>query len=115
MPILWNSKHQTIIKLSTFGSKIVAPRTTVEIVNGMHYKLRMMDVAINGPAYIFGYNMSVVNGASIPQWKISKKHPGICYHDVLEASVAGIWRLGFVKGKYKITDCLTKIISGNAK
>ena len=66
-PILWNSKHQTIIELSTFGSKIVALRTTVEIVNGMHYKLRMMDVAINGPAYIFGYNMSVVNGASIPQ------------------------------------------------
>ena len=110
-----DSKHQAIIELSAFGSKIFAPRTAVEIVNGMQYKLRMMDVASNGPAYMIGYNMGVVNGASIPQWKISKKHPGICYHDVLEASAAGIWRLGFVKGKYKITDFLTKIISGNVK
>ena len=38
-----------------------------------------------------------MNGANIPEAKLSKKHLGICYHAVQEASVARIWKVGFVK------------------
>jgi len=75
----------------------------------------MLGVPILGPAYIFGDNKSVVNGASIPECKISKKHLGICYHAVREASAQGVWRVGFIKGKYNIADSLTKILSGTVK
>ena len=65
-PIIWHYKHQFTIKSSTFGSKVVALRTYLEIVKGLCYKLRMMSVPINGTAYMFGYNTIVFNNASIP-------------------------------------------------
>ena len=65
-PILWHSKRQATIKSSTFGSKVIALRTVLYIFKGLQYKLRMMGVNINGTSYMFGYNMSLVNSASIP-------------------------------------------------
>ena len=59
--------------------------------------------------------MIVVNGASVPQCKISNKHLVICYHAIQEALAAGIWRVGFLKGKYNIFYCLTKIVSSAEK
>ena len=50
--------------------------------------------------------------AKVPEAKLSKKHLGICYHAVREASAAKIWQVGFIKGKHNIADCLTKILSG---
>ena len=44
-----------------------------------------MCVPINGPSYMLGDNISVVNGASTPQCKISKKYLFIFYHDFQEA------------------------------
>ena len=83
----------------------------LDIVKGLWYKLRMMGFSINGPVYMFGDNMSVVDGASISNWKISKKHLGFFYHAVREASKDGIWRVWFLKGKYNITNFITKIMS----
>jgi hypothetical protein len=74
----------------------------------------MMGVPIDGPAAVWCDNKTVVNGASIPEAKLSKKHLGICYHAVREAAAAKIWQVGFVKGEYNIADCLTKILSGTA-
>jgi hypothetical protein len=72
----------------------------------------MMGVPIDGPAICWCDNQSVANGASIPEQKLSKKHLGICYHAVREASAAKIWLVGFIEGKNNIADCLTKILSG---
>ena len=58
----------------------------------------MMGVPILGPAHGWGYNKGVVNSASIPETSITKKHLGICYHAVHEASAQGIWKVGFCKG-----------------
>ena len=44
--------------------------------------------------------------------RLNKKHLGICYHAVREASAAKIWQVGFIKGEHNIADCLTKILSG---
>lgn len=87
----------------------------MELVKALRYKLRMLGVPLVGPALIFGDNQSVVNGASIPECKIQKKHLGICYHAVREASAAGVWKVGFIRGKYNIADSLTKILSGTIK
>ena len=114
-PVTWYSKRQATIESSTFGSEVVALRTCLELVKALRYKLRMLGVPLSGPTLIFGDNQSVVNGASIPECKINKKHLGICYHAVREASAAGIWRVGFIKGKYNIADSLTKILSATIK
>ena len=113
-PIFWYSKRQATIESSTFGSEIVAMRTCLEFIKDLRYKLRMMGVPIDGPAAVWCDNKTVVNGASIPEAKLSKKHLGICYHAVREAAAAKIWQVGFVKGEYNIADCLTKILSGTA-
>ena len=113
-PIFWYSKRQATIESSTFGSEIVAMRTCLEFIKDLRYKLRMLGVPIDGPAVVWCDNQTVVNGASVPEAKLSKKHLGICYHAVREASAAKIWQVGFVPGKYNIADCLTKILSGTA-
>ena len=46
--------------------------------------------ACQSTGYFFWDNMIVVNRASIPESKLSKKHFGIFYHDVNEAYTAGI-------------------------
>ena len=61
-----------------------------------------MGVTLSGPAYVLGYNTGVVNGALITEWGITKKHIGIFYHAVYEASAQGILRVVFIKVKHNI-------------
>ena len=114
-PIIWYSKKQATIESSTFGSEMVCHRTGLGIVKDLRYKLRMMGVPIDGPTTVFGDNKTAVNGISIPEAKLAKKHLGICYHATREASAAGIWEVGFTQGKHNIANCLTKILSGTMK
>ena len=48
-PILSYSKQQTTVDASTFGSEIVALTISVEIIEGLRYKLRMLGVPIDSP------------------------------------------------------------------
>ena len=74
----------------------------------------IMGVPVDWLNIAFGYNVSLVNGSSIPSSKFLKKNLGICYHDVREATSAGIWKVGFLKVTYNIANFLTKILSGTA-
>ena len=56
--------------------------------------------------------MILVNGASIQESNISKKHLGIFYYAVKEASAAVICEIEFVKGTNNIANCLTMISFG---
>ena len=59
--IQWLSKKQPTIETSVLGVEIVAMKHGMETLRGLRYKLRMMGVAIKGPSYIYGDNMSVIN------------------------------------------------------
>ena len=52
-PIIWYSKRQATIESSTFGSEVVALRTSLDLIKAMRYKLRMMGVPILGPAHVW--------------------------------------------------------------
>ena len=54
------SKNPDVIKKSIFGAKFVAMKVGIESSHGLRYKLRMMGVAVSGPRYINGNNMSVI-------------------------------------------------------
>ena len=58
-PILWFSKRQITVETSTFGSEIIVLRISVELVEGLRYKLRMLGVPIDGPCDSFCDNNSV--------------------------------------------------------
>ena len=61
--------------------------------------------------FSLGTNISVVNGASIPESSLPNKHSGMCYHAIIEASAANIRKVWFVKETHNIDNCLTNIIS----
>ena len=52
-PILWFSTRQNTMETSTFGSEFVAARIAVEMVEGLRYKLRMMESKWTGPQISF--------------------------------------------------------------
>jgi hypothetical protein len=57
-PIYWSSKKQTSCETSTFGSKFVAMKQATEYIRGLRYKLRMMGITVDEPAFVFGDNQS---------------------------------------------------------
>ncbi len=48
-------------------------KTGVDVLRGLRYKLRMMDVAIDGATHVYGDNMSVIKNTSKPESTINKK------------------------------------------
>jgi hypothetical protein len=49
------------VESSVFGAEFVAMKNGIETTRGIRYKLRMMGVTIDGPAYVYGDNISVVH------------------------------------------------------
>ena len=80
--IAWMSKQQPTIESSVFGAEFVAMKHGVETLRGLRYKLRMMGVPIDGPSYVYGDNMSVINNTSRPESTLKKKNNSICFHMV---------------------------------
>ena len=111
-PILWYSKRQTTVETSTFGSEIVALRISVEMIEGLRYKLRMLGVPIDGPCDVFCDNNSVVLNTSRPESPLKKKHCSVAYHKARECIAAGIIRIAKEDGKTNIADILTKLVTG---
>jgi hypothetical protein len=111
-PILWYSKRQTTVETSTWGSEICALRTSIEMIEGMRYKLRMMGVEIDGPASIFCDNDSVVKSTSRPESGLAKKSNAVAYHKAREAQASGAVRITHEFGETNLADILTKLLPG---
>jgi hypothetical protein len=109
-PIVWHSKRQATIETSTFGSEFVAAKVATETIRGLRYKLRMFGIPIDGPAYFFGDNMSVITNISIPESVLKKKSNSIAYHCVREAVAMGEILPAYVNTKLNVSDILTKVL-----
>ena len=48
-----------------FGAEFAAIKTRVETLRDIRYKLRMMDVDIKGPTYIYEDNQCVINNDEV--------------------------------------------------
>ena len=88
MPIMWYSKRQKNVELSTYGSELVATRIATKLILELRYTLRMLGVPLDGPALMLGDNMSVVLNTTVPSSVLKKKHLGVGYHRVREAIAA---------------------------
>ena len=114
-PIAWFSKRQSTIETSVFGAEFVALKTGMEALRGIRYKLRMMGVAINGPSYVYGDNMSVINNTQRPESTLKKKSNAICYHACREAVAMREMVTGHIRSELNPADLATKVIPGGQK
>ena len=113
--IYWTSKKQTSIESSSFGSEFIAMKQCCEYIRGLRYKLRMMGILCQGPAYIQGDNQSVLANTSIPDSTLKKKSQSIAYHFVCEGAARDEWRMSYINTHENEGDLLTKLSGDKRK
>jgi hypothetical protein len=111
-PIYWSSKKQTSCETSTFGSEFVAMKQATEYIRGLRYKLRMMGITVDEPAYVFGDNQSVLANTTAPGSTLKKKSNAIAYHFVREGCARDEWRTTYINTDENVADLLTKPLAG---
>ncbi|KAL7460010.1 hypothetical protein ACHAXS_000478 [Conticribra weissflogii] len=108
--ISWYSKRQSTIKTCTFGTEFVSMKTGIDALQGINYKLHMMDMPIDGATHIYGYSMSVINNTSKLESVLKKKNKAVCYHTVCKPVAMGESLTTHIDGNGNPTDLLTKVI-----
>ncbi len=86
---MWCSKKQAMIETSVFGAEFVVMKHGLETSCSLCYKLQMMVIALAGPSFIYGDNMSVIHNTQRPESTLKKKSNAICYHAIWEAVAMG--------------------------
>jgi hypothetical protein len=74
---VWFSKRQPTVETSVFGAEFVAMKNGIETCHGLHYKLRMTGVALSGPTFVYGDNMSIVHNTQRHESILKKKSNSI--------------------------------------
>jgi hypothetical protein len=109
-PVEWFSKRQNTVETATYGSEFVVARTATEQIIDLRYTIRMLGVPLDGPAWMFGDNESVVKSATIPHSSLMKRHNALAYHRVREAIAAKILHFCHIPGNQNPADVLTKFL-----
>ena len=109
------SKKQASVESSTFGSEFTAMKQCTECLRGLRYKLRMMGIPVNGPAFVLRDNQSVLANTSIPDSTLKKKSQSIAYHFVREGVAKDEWRTVYVNTHENPADQLTKPLPAGEK
>ena len=110
--IYWSSKKLNSCETSSFGSEFVALKQATEYVRGLRYKLRMMGIPVDEPAFVFGDNQSVLCKTTVPGSTLKKKQYVLAYHFVREGVARDEWRTAYVNTDENLADLLTKPLSG---
>ena len=113
--IMWLSKKQPMIKTSVFGAEFVVMKQRMETLRGLHYKLQMMGVPIDGPSLIYGDNMSVIHNTQKPKSTLKKKSNQICYHAVRESVAMGESVMAHISTHENPADLATRIMQASQK
>jgi hypothetical protein len=98
--------------MSTFGSEFVAMKQATEYIRGLRYKLRMMGITVDEPAFVFGDNQSVLTNTTTPGSTLKKKSNAIAYHFVHEGYARDEWRTTYINTDKNVADLLTKPLAG---
>jgi hypothetical protein len=75
----------------------------------------MMSVALSGPAFVYGDNMSVGHNTQRPESVLKKKSNSICYHAVRASSAMGDSIIGHVPSVDNPANICIKIVQGGQK
>ena len=110
--IYWSSKKQNSCETSTFGSEFVAIKQATEYVRCLRYKLRMMGIKVDEPAFVYGDNQSVLCNTMVPALTLKKKSNAIAYHFVREGVARDEWRTAYINTEWNLADLFTKPLNG---
>ena len=110
-PIDWMSKRQSTVETATCGSEFNAGRSAAEQIISLRCTLRMMGVPIEGPAWMFGDNKSVVASSTAPHSQLTKRHNCLSFHRVREAIAMSVLNFLWIDGKENPADCMTKFLA----
>ena len=110
-PIYYYSKKQGSCEISTFGSEFVAMKQCCEYIKGLRYKLLMMGIPVNNPAFVHGDNQSVLWNTTIPESTLKRKSSSVAFHFVREGVSKDIWRTAYIKTSLNVADIFTKVVS----
>ena len=86
-----------------------------EYLRGLRFKLQMMGIPCEGPAYIHRDNKSVLANTSTPDSTLKKKSQSIAYHLVREGITRDEWRTACVSTHENESDLLTKVLPSGEK
>jgi hypothetical protein len=111
-PIMWYSKRQNTVEASTYGSELLAMRISIEMIEGLRYKLRMMGIPLVEECAVFCDNSAVVTNTR-PEATLKKKHAAINFHRVREAIAAGTIKVAKENTQTNLADILTKLMPGS--
>ena len=114
-PIYWNSNKQTSFETRYFGSEFCAMKQATEYIKGFHYKLRMMEIPVEDPTFIFGDNQSMLANTTIPKLMMTKKTQSIVYHFMWEGCAQDKWRTAYIRTHENVADMLTKPLPSGEK
>jgi hypothetical protein len=106
----WFSKRQKTLETATYGSKFVAARIATEQIMDLRFTLQMMGLPLDGKAYMFGDNQSVITRGTIPHSSLNKRHNALAYHRVCEAIAYDVICFFHISGKINPADVLTKFL-----
>jgi hypothetical protein len=109
-PIEWFSKRQNTVESATYGSEFTAARQATDQIVDLRYTLRMFGVPIDGPAWMFGDNQSVVTSSNLPHSPLTKRHNALAYHRVREAIAAKVMYFLHMEGSMNPADIMTKFL-----
>jgi hypothetical protein len=102
------SKKQVSIETSSFGYEFCAMKQCTEYVRGLRYKLWMLAIPCEDPAFVYGDNQSILCNTSIPESTLKKKSQSIAYHFVPEGSAQDEWCTAYINTHLNPADLLTK-------
>ena len=114
-PVYWYSKKQGYVETSTFGSEFMAMKQAAEYLRSLRYKLRMFGIPVDGPAFIFGENQSVLANTSVPSSTPKKKSQSVAFYFFCEGCTRDEWRTSYIHTSMNMADLMIKPLSGNKR
>ena len=103
------------VETSSFGSEFIVMEQWCEYLCGLRYKLHMMGMPCEAPAYIYGDNQSVLANTTIPNSTLKKKSQSIAYHFVMEGSARDEWWTSYINRHENEADLFTKLLPNGDK
>ena len=111
-PIVWFSKRHNTVESSTFGSECIAMKQSVDLIEDLRYKLKIMGYPMEGPSSLLCDNNNVAINTTTPKLTLKRKYTSISYHRYREAQAAGIVQITKEGTLANLVDILTKFLSG---
>jgi hypothetical protein len=87
-------------------------KQATEYIWDLSYKLQMMGITVDEPAYVFGDNQLVLANTTALGSTLKKKSIAITYHFIREGCARDEWRTTYINTEENVADLLMKPLAG---